>query len=69
MKFCGLALAIDGTQDDFILCFKERKKCTAGKALLKVQMLNLDDKNLHENPFEILDEDMAEAAPSFNKIG
>ena len=29
-------------------------------------MLNLNDKNLHENPFEILEEDMAAAAPSFS---
>ena len=25
MKLCGLALAIDGTQDDLISCFKEGK--------------------------------------------
>ena len=49
MKSCGLALAIDGTQDDLL-----------------TQMLNLNDKNLPENPFEILEEDMAAAAPSFN---
>ena len=35
MKSCDLALAIDGTQDDLISCFKEGKKCAAGKALLK----------------------------------
>ena len=35
MKSCGLGLAIDGTQDDLISCFKEGKKCAAGKALLK----------------------------------
>ena len=29
-------------------------------------MLNLNDKNLHDNSFEILEEDMAAAAPSFN---
>ena len=28
-------------------------------------MLNLNDKNLYENPFEISEEDMAAAAPSF----
>ena len=66
MKLCGLALAIDDTQDDLISCFKEGKKCAAGKALLKTQMLNLNDNNLHENPFEISEEDMAAAAPSFN---
>ena len=31
-------------------------------------MLNLNDGNLHENPFEISGEDMAEAAASFNII-
>ena len=68
MKSCGVVLAIDGTQDDLISCFKEGKKCAAGKALFKKQMLNLNHKNLHENPFEILEEDMAAAAPSFNVI-
>ena len=68
MKSCDLALAIDGTQDDLISCFKEGEKQVAGKDLLKTQMLNLNDKNLHENPFEILEEDMVAAAPSFNVI-
>ena len=48
-----------------ISCFKEGKKCAAGKALLKTQMLNLNYKNLHENPFEI-SEDVAAAEASFN---
>ena len=52
MKY-SLALAIDGTQVDLISCFKEGKKCAAGKALLKTQMLNLNDENLHENPLKI----------------
>ena len=68
MELCGLALAFDCTQDDLISCFKEGKKCAAGKALLKTQMLNLNDKNLHKNPFEIFEEDIATAAPSFNVI-
>ena len=66
MKSCGLALLVDGTQDDLISCFKEGKICAVGKALLKTQMLNLNDKNLHEISFEIQEEDMAAAAPSFN---
>ena len=49
-----------------ILCFKNGKKCAARKALLKTEMLNLNDKNLHDNSFEILEEDIAAAAPSFN---
>ena len=62
------SIVIDGSQDDMISCFKEGKKCAAGKALLKTQMLNLNDKNLHENPFEISEEDMAIATPAFNAI-
>ena len=68
MKSCGLALAVDGTEDDLISCFKEGKKCAEGRALLQTQMLNLNDGNLDENPFEISGEDMAAAAPSFNII-
>ena len=36
--------------------------------LLVLQMLNINDKNLHENPFKVLEEDMATAARSFNVI-
>ena len=66
VKSCGLALAVDGTEDDLISCFKEGNKCAEGRALLQTQMLNLNDGILHESPFEILGEDMAIAAPSFN---
>ena len=68
LKSCGLALAVDGTEDDLISCFKEGKKCAEGRALLQTQMLNLHDGSLHENPFETSGEDMAAAAPSFNII-
>ena len=68
MKSCGLALAVDGTEDDLISCFKVGKKCAEGRALLQTQMLNLNDGNLRQNPFEISGEDMAAAAPSFNII-
>ena len=43
LKSCGLALPIDATQCDLISCFNKGKKCAAGKALLKTQMLNLND--------------------------
>ena len=66
IKSC--ALAIDGTQDELTSWFKECKKSAAGKALLKMEMLNLNEKNLHENTFEISEKDMAAAAPSFNVI-
>ena len=31
-------------------------------------MQNINDETLHDNPFELLDEDIVEAAPSFNFI-
>ena len=31
-------------------------------------MQNINDETLHDNPFELLDEDIVEAAPSFNLI-
>ena len=68
MKACGLSLAVDGTEDDLILYFKEGKKCAGGRALLQAQMENLNDRSLHENPFDIVDEDVIAAAPAFNII-
>ena len=65
MKSCGLALAVDGTGDDLISCFKEGKKCAKGRALSQT---DLTDGNLHKNLFEISGKDMAAAAPSFNII-
>ena len=34
MKSCGLALAVDGAEDDLISCFKEDKKCAERRDLL-----------------------------------
>ena len=31
-------------------------------------MQNINDETLQDNPFELLDEDIVEAAPSFNLI-
>ena len=55
-KSCGHV-----TQDRLVSCFKDSKKCEVRKALLKTQILNLTDKNIHENSFEI-SEDMAAVA-------
>ena len=40
----------------------------ADAALLQAQMQNTNDGSLHENPFEVMEEDVAKAAPSFNII-
>ena len=61
-------LAVDGTEDDFISCFKEGKKCAGGRALHQAQMENSNDGSLHENPFDIVDGDVIAAAPTFNVI-
>ena len=61
-------LAVDGTEDDLISCFREGKKCAGGRALLQAQMENLNDGSLHENPFDIVDEDVIAAAAAFNVI-
>ena len=65
-KLINAPLAVDGTEDDLISCFKEGKKCAGGRALLQAQMENLNDGSLHENPFDIVDEDVIAAAPAFN---
>ena len=61
-------LAVE-VKDDLISCFKEGKKCAGGRALLQAQMENLNDGSLHENPFDIVDEDVIAAVPAFNVIG
>ena len=66
MKSCGLVLTVHGTEDDLISCFKEGKKCAKGRPLLKTQMLNPNDGILHINQFELLEEGVTAAAPSFN---
>ena len=68
MKACDLSLAVDGTENDLISCFKEGKKCAGGRALLEAQMENLNDGSLHENPFDLVDKDVIAAAPAFNII-
>ena len=61
-------LAVDGTEDDLISCFREGKKCAGGRGLLQAQMENLNDGSLHGNLFDIVDDDVIAAAPAFNVI-
>ena len=64
LKACGLSLPIDGSKDDMISCFKEGNKCVDGRALLQAQLQNTNERSLHENLFEVMEEDVTEAAPS-----
>ena len=68
-KSCALNLAIDGTEDGKIHCFKEGQPCHKGKEILESQLsiLKEDDTNpfLQEN---IKEDDVVEATPGFLMI-
>ena len=66
VKSCALALAVDGTDNGLISCFKEGGGgggggIEAGRALLESKMRLFTDNKLHKDPFE-------NAAPLFNII-
>lgn len=62
-KNCGLTVAVDGSEDGHIHCFKEKQPCHAGLERLKVvqqAMSNSRDKD----PFDgITESDVEDAAP------
>ena len=62
-KSCALNLAIDGSEDNLIHCFKEGEPCKSGKEILQSQLSTLTKKNV--NPFEIDKNDAAVATPEF----
>ena len=48
-KSCTLNIAINGSEDDLIHCFKENQPCSAGLQCLKVMANTIDDER--EDPF------------------
>ena len=54
---------MDGSNDDFIHCFKEGQPCSAGRAMLRTQLGILREPEI-ANPFECTDSDVEEAYPS-----
>ena len=50
-KFCGLNLANDGTEDNFIHCLKKGQPCKAGRQKLNSQLSILVDEIDAINPF------------------
>ena len=48
-KSCALNIAIDGSEDELIHCFKENQPCSAGLQRLKVMADTIDDER--EDPF------------------
>ena len=43
-KSCALNVAIDGSKDELIHCFKENQLCSAGLQHLKVMANTIDDE-------------------------
>ena len=43
-KSCALNIAIDGTEDELIHCFKEKQPCSAGLQRLKVMANTIDER-------------------------
>ena len=78
MKSCALGLAIDGSEDNLISCFKEGKKCEEsgkegkkceeGGPRLRNQMLLQQDKEIEKDPFTVSEDNITEAGPFFNII-
>ena len=50
-KCCGLNLANDGMENDFIHCLKMEQPCKAGRQKLNSQLSVLDDESDAVNPF------------------
>ena len=63
-----MSLPVDGSKDEMIPCFTEGKKCADGRALLQAQMQYLKEGGLHENPFEVKEQDVTEAASSLSIV-
>ena len=60
-KVCALNLAVDGSEDSMIHCFKKGQPCESGLDQLKAQLPVLDEPN-QPNPFlDITDSDIDEA--------
>ena len=58
-KSCALNIAIDGSGDEFIHCFKENQPYSAGLQRLKVMANTIDDE--WEDPFVSLMEVSSES--------
>ena len=58
IKSCALNIAINGSEDELIQCFKENQPCSAGLQRLKVKANTNDDER--EDPFVSLSDSGAE---------
>ena len=53
-------MPVDGSDDDKIICFRDREPCAKGKDMLKSQLSILLEPD--ENPFEMITESDVEDA-------
>ena len=61
-RSCGVCIAVDGSEDELIHCFKERQPWKDRAERLRVLASTIDDNQ--ENPFEnVKDSDVDDAAP------
>ena len=70
-KSCALTIPTDGSQDDYIHCFKNGQPCESGGGMLREQMTLLRDPSFNgsTNPFaNITDSDVEDANDPQNLI-
>ena len=60
-KSCALNLAVDGSQDSEIHCFKKGQPCEGGAEQLKAQLSVLDEPTLSDKFQAITNSDIEEA--------
>ena len=64
MKSCAIALAVDGTEDELISCFKEGKNVKQQEHYWNESKMRLfTDNKLHKDRFQISPEDTVDATP------
>ena len=62
-KSCGLTVALDGSEDDHIHCFKEDQPCHSGLARIKT-VQHAIAQSRERDPFDgITESDVEDAAP------
>ena len=63
VKSCALTVAVDGSEDGHIQCFKENQPCRAGLERLKVVQQAMSNSR-HKDPFDgITESDVEDATP------
>ena len=64
---CALKLAVDGTEDSVIHCFKKGQPCKVGSEQLQAQLSALVESNV-PNPFQAITDSDIEQANDANMV-